>query len=178
MEKRTIDVTEIFNAISKLHQENKKITYKEISKLFGQTASNIQRIAKKYNIDLKPFQQKYKSTVNKKKQIDMNEYEKEIIARLKNIDTKKYHVSEIAEFINYENNVRALRRILNKHNIEHRTTKNIIKFLKSIDSRQYTLKQLHSLCDLNPDVFPESTFRTRLHEHNIPYKKVINRNFH
>lgn len=165
-EKRT-DVSDIEKIITQLDNAGKMITSKSIGEEIGQTAANIHRILINFKINLKPYQNKYRA----EKEIKKNQEITATISKLKNLNTTSdYTLEELIKIINFSGELKEFKSLMIKEKIPYTKLK-FIRELKKIDTEKKTLKELYSYCDLKEDEINLATFRTRLYEHNIDYKK-------
>lgn len=164
------DVDDIMQIIKRLDDQGIYITSKSIANELKQTPANVHRILTLFNIDLKPYKAKFKNNKQAQKNITDNAY----LSKMKGLETYKHTVDELIKVAEFKGTEKEFKKFLREHNIVFKTKSWFVNLLNDIPTKQHTLKELYDLCELTDDEVSLSTFRTRLYDNGVPYKKVNN----
>lgn len=162
------DVQDILAIIKEMDRKGEFITAPTISKYVGQSAANVSRILKAFEVDLKPYQVKYKA---KAKEAAIQD----IAKRLKRLNTANYTLEQLAEKIGFTDGTRKLKAILVREKLPYKTKSWFAQHLKKVETENKTMRELFDECKAKDKSLSYTTFRTRLYENAIPYKAVWSR---
>ncbi|HAU4290873.1 TPA: hypothetical protein ACQVKY_005152 [Serratia marcescens] len=171
------DVQDILDIIEKLDSKGELITALAIAKQLGQTKANVHRILKMFNIDLKPYQDKYRAKAKAQRTQALIDSQADTVASLRALDTAKHTLPELMALIGFTDSERALKAILVREKLPYKTKSWFARELKKVDTKDKTMRQLYEDCGLQDEGITLATFRTRLHENAIPYKQIIKTRF-
>lgn len=164
------DVDDIMQIIKRLDEQGIYITSKSIANELKQTPANVHRILTLFNIDLKPYKAKFKNNKQAQKNITDNAY----LSKMKGLETYKHTVDELMQIAEFQGTEKEFKKFLKEHNIVFKNKSWFVNLLNDIPTYQYTLRELYELCGLTENDVSLSTFRTRLYDNGVPYKKVNN----
>lgn len=163
------DVQDILKIIRQMDASDEFITTNSIGKHLNQTGANIHRILKTFDIDLKPYQKRFRLERQASK-VSLKNQNKQSMDRLKKLNTAKHSLTEIARMIDFKGTAAELKTLLVHNIIPFKTKIWFTHYLKSQDTSNLTMRELFKKCRLNEDEISYGTFRTRLYENAIPYK--------
>ena len=166
--KKREDIDDILRIITMLNKQNRKVTCKSIAQELGQTPQNINRILHQFNIDIKHHQAYYKE-----KQLERQaKQELELAKKLLSIKTEKLSFKELMELSKFQGSVKEFKKFIARHHIPYFKHVWFIEKLRMIQSQEYSIKELYDRFNLQEHEISIATFRTRLYENDIPFKRI------
>ena len=169
------DAQDILKIIDELDKQGVLITAPSIAQKFGQTPANVHRILQMFNIDLKPYQRKYRAKVKQDRANNQVKDQAGTVAKLNALDTAKYTLTELVNQTAFQGTERQLKAIMVQHKLAYKTKSWFAQHLKKVETENKTLRELFNECKLHESDITFATFRTRLYENAIPYKQLITR---
>lgn len=164
------NIDDILEIIKRLDEKGILITSQAIAKEMNQTSANIHRILTLFNIDLRPYKAKYKAN----KLAIKNSQDSQYISKMRGVETFKHTITELMQIAEFQGTEKEFKKFLKEHNIVFKNKSWFVNLLNDIPTYQYTLRELYELCGLTENDVSLSTFRTRLYDNGVPYKKVNN----
>ena len=166
--KKREDIDDILRIITMLNKQNRKVTCKSIAQELGQTPQNINRILHQFNIDIKPHQAEYKQ----KRLKIVKHMELELANYLLSMKTEKLSFKELMELSKFQGSVKEFKKFIARHHIPYFKHVWFIEKLRMIQSQEYSIKELYDRFNLQEHEISIATFRTRLYENDIPFKRI------
>ena len=166
--KKREDIDDILRIITMLNKQNRKVTCKSIAQELGQTPQNINRILHQFNIDIKPYQAEYKQKLLK----IVKHMELELANYLLSMKTEKLSFKELMELSKFQGSVKEFKKFIARHHIPYFKHVWFIEKLRMIQSQEYSIKELYDRFNLQEHEISIATFRTRLYENDIPFKRI------